>query len=114
MSSEPSTSVYSDGQIAGYIEAYPVVDASGNFPANPDWAATYDLYAAAADIWEEKAARYAELFDFDADGGNYKRSQMIDQAMKMAARYRARRSASSVRLIKYPPEALVDVELLEE
>lgn len=108
MVNEDSSSVYSDADLATYIEVYPVVDQDGNFPENPDWLPTYDVNAAAADIWEEKAARFAELYDFDADGGDYKRSQMVENAMRMAARYRARRSASTVRMIKYPPEGASD------
>lgn len=49
-----------------------------------------DVYAAASDIWEEKAADAAGNYDFDADGGSYKRSQLYDrylaQARKCAAK----------------------------
>ena len=49
-----------------------------------------DLNAAASDIWDEKAAAVAGLFDFAADGGDYKRSQLIAQYQEAAAKYRSR------------------------
>jgi len=49
-----------------------------------------DLNAAASDIWDEKAAEVAGSFDFDADGGDYKRSQLVAQYRGEAAKYRSR------------------------
>ena len=69
---------------------------SGN--VNSAWTATYDLNSAAAEIWLEKAAALATAYDFTADGGSFSRSQMITQAQNMAAYYRARRAARSIRL----------------
>lgn len=48
-----------------------------------------DLYAAAAEIWDEKAAAVSGNYDFNADGGNFSRSQMFAQYTKMADKYRA-------------------------
>ena len=71
MVAEPATTTYSDAALQGYIEAYPLLDQRGEPPytydyatppaqvANPEWIATYDLHAAAADVWEEKAATTA-------------------------------------------------------
>ena len=47
----------------------------------------YDLNAAAADIWNKKAAHFASAFDFSTDNHNVRRSQLIDNAFKMAKHY---------------------------
>ena len=49
-----------------------------------------DLYAAAAEIWDEKAAAVAPNFDFSADGGNFSRSQMYAQYTETANKMRAK------------------------
>lgn len=117
MTNEPSaTSDYSDDDLEGYIEAYPLVDARGESPfiesettpgtleENPDWTATYDLSAAASDIWAEKAAILSQDYDFEADGGSYSRSQAYEQAMKQSRYWRSRRS---VKTITQRPEPLM-------
>lgn len=116
MTGEPGTETYTDTDIQAYIEAHPLEDARGEGPwvestttpgtleANPDWTATYDLNAAAADVWEEKAAVLAGDYDFQADGGSYSRSQAYDQAMRQARHFRSRRS---VRTITLRPEPLM-------
>ncbi len=63
---------------------------------NPDWTATYDLHAAAADIWEEKAAILSADYDFTADGATLARSQAYEQAMKQARYHRSRRSPKTI------------------
>ena len=79
----------------------------GTLEENPDWTATYDLNAAAADLWEEKAANHAANFDFSADGGSYSRSQAYDQHMTQARYFRSRRS---VKTITMRPEPLMQGE----
>lgn len=108
MTNEPTEATYDDDAITEYIEYYPLVDARGQSPLiestttagaldeNPDWIATYDLNAAAADIWSEKSSILSQDYDFSADGGNYTRSQAYEQAMKQARYYRARRSVSTI------------------
>lgn len=44
----------------------------------------YDVYAAAGDVWRQKAAHVAERFDFSADGASFKASQLIAQYERMA------------------------------
>lgn len=47
---------------------------------------TYDLNAAAADVWRRKAAHYAPTsFDFSTDNHNISRSQVYDHARDMVA-----------------------------
>ena len=117
MIAEPTTTVYSDSALADYIEAYPVTDANGEDPTyldhtttpptitvNADWIATYDLNAAAAEIWDEKAADLSDKYNFSADGGRYDRSQAYMQACAMAAKYRGRSVAKSPMARKWPKE----------
>lgn len=49
-------------------------------------ARSYDVYAAAAMIWESKAAHVADRYDFTADGASFKASQLVDQYAKQAQR----------------------------
>jgi len=48
---------------------------------------TYNLYAAAADVWERKAAHVAIKFDFSTDNHSIKRSQLYENYMKQSDRY---------------------------
>ena len=109
-----STTDYSDDELADYINRYPCEDARGENPwiestttpgtleTNPDWVAAYDLNAAAADVWAEKAAAVAGDFDFSADGGNYSRSQKYELAMQQSRYYRSRRNPSTITLRPEP------------
>jgi len=108
MTAEPTTTTYTDVALAAFIALYPVEDARGEYPTidgytyppslieNPDWIPTYDLNAAAADVWAEKAATPAADFDFNADGGNYSRSQVYQQAMTQSRYYRSRRGVKTI------------------
>jgi hypothetical protein len=108
MIAESTATTYTDAMLATYIETYPVTDARGEYPwvestttpgtleANDDWTATYDLNAAAADLWAEKAASVAAQFDFNADGGSFNRSQKYQFAMAQSRYYRARRAAKTI------------------
>jgi hypothetical protein len=102
--SPPDTSVI---VIEDAIKRNPAVDARGRDPftwnpptqafiPNPHWIPTYDLHAAAADIWEEHAASLASAFDFSSDGQTYNRSQRHAHAMRMVQHHRSRRMARSV------------------
>ena len=116
MTAEPTVSPYTDEAIQGYIESYPILDEQGEPPytlssatppaqvANTNWIATYDLHAAAADIWEEKAAAWADKYDFSADGGNYSRSKAYEQMMSRVRYHRARRAAKTMTAVKWPDE----------
>jgi hypothetical protein len=117
MVAESTEDTYDDDALAGYIEAYPLLDERGEAPytwdtstepptqdANDNWIPSYDLHAAAADVWEEKAAALATKSDFGADGATYHLSQQYEQAMKQARHHRARRTATSARLTKWPEE----------
>ena len=115
MVDEPGTTTYDDDALQTYIEEYPLVDERGEDPHtwdtsatpptrddNDEWIPTYDLNAAAADIWEEKAAGLAEDYDFAADGGKFSRSQAYEHYMRMSRHYRSRRSARTITQVMKP------------
>ena len=115
MVNEPTAGIYSDAAIQTLIETYPLMDELGTEPYywdyttepptkvdNISWVPTYDLNAAAAVIWEEKASVVAVDFDFSADGGSYTRSQVYDQYMAQARRFASKRAATTVQLRPYP------------
>jgi len=114
MIAESTTTTYNDILLTTYIEKYPHIDQFGELPmddyglVNANWTATYDLAAAAADVWEEKAGTVIGKFDFSANGGQYSQSQQYDQYMKQCRYYRARRMPSTIMLIKYPTESEFD------
>lgn len=95
MVKESTTSVYSDAELVSYIRLYPIPDYNRKLPDQTGWIPTYDLNAAASDIWLEKAASSSEKFDFQADGGNYSENQVYENCMKMHRMYGARRRAQN-------------------
>lgn len=102
---------YEDEAIALVIERYPLVDRFGT-PAlvwdrsqtpptsseHPNWVPTYDLNAAAADIWGEIAAGYVGDFDFSTNDQRFDRSQKHEQAMAQVRYYRSRRAPTSLQM----------------
>lgn len=112
--------IFANTELATYIEEHPLLDERGENPytwdtttdppsqdANELWVPTYDLNAAAADIWEEKAAILAQDYDFEADGSSYTRSQAYEQAMKQVRYFRSKRSP---RTVSQRPEPFRSVE----
>lgn len=91
MVAEPTQDTYSDATLSAYLERYPLPDALGAQPADSAWLGSWDENAAAADVWQEKAAAFASDFDFSADGGQYSRSQVHKQMLDIARSFRARR-----------------------
>lgn len=101
MVSEPTTAVYADSQLTTTIELYPVHDSAGLAPDDEDWTATYDLNAAAADLWLEKAGHVADTAvdhqEIDAAGRTRWQGDavLVQNAMRMHRIYAARRVARS-------------------
>lgn len=102
---EPTTANYSDLALQNILQRYPMLDWKDTEPYmivnwapninptyDPYWQPTYDLNRAAADVWEEKAAKLAEDTDFSADGSSFSRSQRYQQYMAQARFFRSRRS----------------------
>jgi hypothetical protein len=107
---EPTTTTYSDALLIDAIMLYPHMDEYGETQydddgyINADWTPTYDLNAAAADVWNEKASAVAHRVDFSADGGKYSMSNQFEQYMKQARYFRSRRMPSTARMVKSPQE----------
>lgn len=99
---------YSDALVTSYIERYPLLDADGRDSTDVSWTGEWDIHAAAADILEERAATLAVEFDFAADGATYHRSQQYEALMKQVRYHRARRTPTSITLVKWPREEEVD------
>lgn len=57
--------------------------------------AVYDMDAAAADVWEKKAAQAADLFNFSTDNHSIQRGAIIQNYLRMASQYRARSKYAS-------------------
>jgi hypothetical protein len=57
---------------------------------------SYDVYEAAARIWEAKAGHVADRFDFTADGASFKASQLTSQYMSMARQMRNQSNSGGV------------------
>lgn len=105
---EPTTATYSDLSLAAIIEKYKLTDNAGYDPTLPDgtantaWTETYDLHAAAAQIWEEKGATNANKMDFSVEGGNFHANQLYENCMKMARYHAARRAIKAIRIEPQP------------
>jgi hypothetical protein len=106
MVAEPTTSPYTDAILEETLERYPLLDSEGLDSDNDDWVATYDLHAAAADIWEEKAGSFVTSFNFTADGTNFQLSQKYEQMMARVLYHRSRRSPKTGTMIVWPKEGV--------
>lgn len=115
---EPTTTPYTDAEIRVFIERYPLTDERGVDPywydtstepptqtATDGWYPTYDLHAAAADIWDEKAALLADTVDRPHQGPTpavHRETQPRDFAAQRARYHRSRRNVRSGKLIASP------------
>ena len=122
MIDEPETTTYDDDALDTYIERYPTMDVLGTTPIEVDystepptlsekdeWIPTYDLHAAAADIWLEKSATVAEDYNVTADGSTLKRSDVQKQYKEQSRIHRARRKPGTVTL-RVEPRTSPDTE----
>jgi len=111
MTDERTEDNYTDEDLEGIIEAQALVDSRGEPPGtwdestepptwevNANWIETYDLHAAAAMVWEEKAAALAGEYDLTAEGVVIHNSQKYEHAMDMARFHRSRRAVVGVRV----------------
>ena len=116
MTNEVAPTTYRDAQITTIIERHPIIDERGVEPYEWDtstvpptqddsdsWLPTYDLNAAAADVWDQKAAAAAADYDYSADGANLRRSQVYEQYRRQAAYYRSRRAPRTITQRPEPP-----------
>jgi hypothetical protein len=126
MVAEPTTATYSDDALETVIESHPVPDLRGVAPwqwdystapptqeANEQWIPTYDLNAAAAVIWDEKAASAAQDYSYSADGGSFSRNQVFDQFSRMASKYRSRSVPRGIEFIRTQREVTPEGYVVE-
>lgn len=99
---EPTEAVYSDDELKNLIESTACRDKFGFEVDESSWTPTYDLFKVASEIWIEKAADLQNEFDFNADGGDFKRSQKYENALKLSSMYKSRSKALSLQLKQYP------------
>ncbi len=83
--SEPDEATYTDANLNTQID-----DASG------------DIDSVAVEIWEEKAATYAELVDISEAGSSRKNGQLYKNALDMARYYSASTDSDLVAGVDYP------------
>ena len=102
MIAEPSQDNYTDVELTELAETAKIPDLNGLEPTDPNYIPTYDLYALAAEIWDEKASEISDEFDFSADGGSFSRSQKVQQYMAQARKYRSL-STSYTKMMKQTP-----------
>jgi hypothetical protein len=101
---ESGTAVFKIEDSAGTVSGYTVDYARGIVTFSTDqsgksfyWSGfSYDLYAAAADIWRMKASHVAGLVDFSTDGHSIKRSQQAQQYLNMSQYYQSRSASEGV------------------
>lgn len=61
---------------------------------------SYDLNAAAADIWRSKAANAAKMYNFSADGQSFSRQQYMQNCLSMAQYYEGMAGPTTVSLYR--------------
>ena len=117
MVAEPTLETYTDDALKAIIARYPTLDEFGQEPwlyawwdimpsqrqENPFWTPTYDLHAAAGDVWDAKAAAVAGSYDFKDANSTFSRSQIYEQYMAQARSHRSRRKPTSVAQRTWPP-----------
>ena len=112
MIAEADDKTYSDEALEVILEDYPIKDQNGVAPMvlengayefDDDWVPTYDLNAAAAQIWLEKAAAVADQYSEEILSGTaslYKvKGDQHKQAMKMHRRFASMRKSKSRRML---------------
>ena len=85
-----TASDFDDAAVTLAIELYQKIDSAGLDPDDEDYTATYDLYRAAADIVDQRAALVVDQYDQNSDGATLARSQKFTQLTRLASRLRAR------------------------
>lgn len=107
MTAEPTEATYDDAALISLLEEYAVLDWLGKEPVvidrqvaggppvvipNPLWTPTYDLHAAAARVWQEKASAWIERYSFSDSGQSFERNQVYTNMMQRVRFHEARRN----------------------
>jgi len=91
--SQRGTADYSADYIRGVVAM--TADQEGSALYLTGW--SYDLNAAAADCWRERASKVSSYYDVQADGHRLSRSQWFEHCQEAAKMYDARARAVTVR-----------------
>jgi len=108
MIAEPTAVTYTDDDLVEIIEKHKLTDVAGYDPLlddgtdNEEWTPTYDLHAAASEIWAEKAATESGRMDFKVEGGDFSASQVYEHAMVMSRYHASRRAVKALRVEPQP------------
>ncbi|MFN8497332.1 MAG: hypothetical protein U0641_05695 [Anaerolineae bacterium] len=86
--------VLTDGEVQGELDANKVADGDGNPPSSFSWTPTFLLYRAAANLWEQKAAKATGYVTVQGDGTTINSEMVYDHCLKMAKSFRRRVSVS--------------------
>ena len=105
---ESGTDVFKVEDVAGTVSGYTADYTRGIVTFSTDqsgksfyWSGfSYDLYAAAADIWRMKASHVAGLVDFSTDGHSIKRSHQAQQYLNMSQYFQSRSTSEGVTTTK--------------
>ncbi len=100
---EPTTATYDDVALADTIERYPVAyrDPTTGMryePGEQGWQPSYDLNAAAAEVWTEKAGLVAYQFNYSADGSRMDAGTVQQNYERMAQHYASKARPRSVKI----------------
>lgn len=90
------TASYTMDYVRG-VTTFPTNTAGSVFYMN---ARTYDLNAAAADVWKQKAAQVANLVDFSTDNHRINRSDLREGYLEMAEYYSALSVPVTVKMVR--------------
>lgn len=91
--SQRGTATYTADYLRGIVTM--TADQAGTELYLTGW--SYDLNAAAADLWRERAGQVAGYYDVNTDGHNLSRSQWQRQCLEMAKQFDSKARAVTVR-----------------
>lgn len=79
-----------EAEVIAAVRAYPLPDLYHLTIAQDGWTQTWDLNAAVAELWGKKAGKVAGDFDFQADGSQFSKGDVIAHCLDMQATYAAK------------------------
>ncbi len=79
-----------EDELNATLATYAREDLNGYTPADEEWQPTYDLHAAAAQAWLDKAAKASMLTEVDPPGSGVVTSKVFDNCRAMARIYGAK------------------------
>lgn len=95
MSAWDTEPAVSEDDLEMVLGLHALTDINGMTPDSEEWIPTYDLIAAAAEVWIVKAARAAALVEVDPPGSGILTSKVFENCMAMARNYRSKRASTA-------------------